>query len=61
MMYITSNTKMREKLLNEKWTNDFKKTMHVGSKAGIKHAYDRYAKIQRAALEKRMYIKCGSV
>ena len=57
--FLRSNTSMRNYLLNEKWTHDFNKVLHVGTAKQIKKKYDRFVKAEKSKMEKHLFIKCG--
>ena len=54
--YITTYKDMREMLLNEKWTKDFNRVLHVGSKSELDKAYKRYADLERARISGKLVI-----
>lgn len=54
--YIKTYKEMREMLLNEKWTKDFNRVLHVGSKSELDKAYKRYADLERARISGKLVI-----
>ena len=58
-LHIGTKKNMREYLLNEKWTKDFNKMEHVGSKHMLKSAYELYVDREKARLAGMECVDCG--